>query len=47
MFAVPTGISPVGNDKVSDGDVYDLQGRKMGSQLKKGLYIIGNKKVVK
>ena len=29
-----------------EGEVYDLSGRRVNSQLKKGLYIVGGKKVV-
>lgn len=44
-----TGISAALNDNVENGKyVYDLQGRRMqSSDLKKGLYIVGGKKVVK
>ena len=42
-----TGISQISNPKSQLSNLYDLQGRKVstGSQLKKGLYIINNKKV--
>ncbi len=47
---VITGISAALNDKEkmkNDKAIYDLQGRKVGSQLKKGFYIIdGGKKVI-
>ena len=47
---VITGISDTLNDKgkrINDNAIYDLQGRKVNSQLKKGFYIIdGGKKVI-
>ena len=41
------GIENVnGNGNVNDGAIYDLSGRKVNSQLKKGIYIINGKKVL-
>ena len=43
----PTAITEIGNGKVNTEDaVYDLQGRRI-STLKKGLYIINGRKVIK
>ena len=42
---VTTGISVVGKNNDGTDQVYDLQGRRVGSTAKKGLYIINNKKV--
>ena len=46
---IPSGISDNACERTtSDSGVYDLTGRQMnGSALKKGIYIIGNKKVCK
>lgn len=43
-----TGISAAQNDKqeAADDDWFDLQGRKVNTPLKKGIYIVGKKKVV-
>ena len=53
MYKVETdGIRNV-NDNVNDNGndngnaIYDLSGRKVNSQLKKGIYVVGSKKVVK
>ena len=49
----PTGIESINNEQLinnneqSDGAVYDLSGRKVNSQLKKGLYIQNGKKFIK
>ena len=44
------GIAKVTGQKQADGVIYDLQGRKVGTnpsaQLKKGIYIIGGKKAI-
>ena len=43
---VISGISDTLNDKgkrINDNAIYDLQGRKVNSQLKKGLYIVGGR----
>jgi len=43
-----TGISEIGNSKSPNGKYYDLQGRSVdSSQLKKGLYIVNGKMVIK
>lgn len=48
-----TGIESINNEQLinnneqSDGAVYDLSGRKVNSQLKKGLYIQNGKKFIK
>ena len=45
---IPTGIETVDNGQwIKDNVVYDLQGRKINNNAKKGLYIINGKKVVK
>ncbi|MBR1469257.1 MAG: glycoside hydrolase family 16 protein [Prevotella sp.] len=43
-----TGISDVTENRMQNGDTYDLQGRKMNrnAQLPKGMYIMNGKKVV-
>lgn len=47
VFGETTGIHTIENGERRTGDeVYDLSGRKINSQLKKGLYIINNKKAV-
>ncbi|MBR1399975.1 MAG: glycosyl hydrolase 53 family protein [Prevotella sp.] len=43
-----TGIADIRTDKSSDRTIYDLQGRRMGSDihgLRPGIYIVGKKKV--
>jgi hypothetical protein len=44
------GIVKVTEQKQANGVIYDLQGRKVGtnlsSQLKKGIYIIGGRKAI-
>jgi hypothetical protein len=42
---MPDAIEDV-NVNVNTRDVYDLTGRKVNSQLKKGIYIVGGKKVL-
>ena len=42
-----TGISTMKNEGAMNNAIYDLQGRKVNSQLKSGLYIMNGKKVVK
>ena len=44
-----TGIDRMGKDVMNVNGVYDLQGRKLSplTSLKKGIYIINGKKVVK
>ena len=37
----------IGVNEVSDDTIYDLSGRKVGSTLKKGVYIKNGQKVVK
>ena len=45
---IATGIETVDNGQwIKDNVVYDLQGRKINNNAKKGLYIINGKKVVK
>jgi hypothetical protein len=34
------------NDNANVRDIYDLTGRKVNSQLKKGIYIVGGKKIL-
>ena len=47
MYKVDTdGIGNV-NDNGNGNEIYDLSGRKVNSQLKKGIYILNGKKVVK
>ena len=46
IFGETTGISQMKNGEWIMDNSYDLQGRKVNSQQKKGLYIINNKKVV-
>ena len=42
------GIGNVnGNGNINNGAIYDLSGRRINAQLKKGIYIINGKKVVK
>jgi GH35 family endo-1,4-beta-xylanase len=41
IYAVETDKKGIGNDKV-----YDLQGRRMNGQLRKGLYIVNGKKII-
>ena len=44
----PSGISGIAADAVSTGKAYDLQGRKVNVQTaRKGVYVVGGKKVVK
>lgn len=44
---VGTGIETIGNRQlITDNVVYDLQGRRINNNAKKGLYIINGKKVV-
>ena len=43
-----TGISEIDNKPSTvNSHIYDLQGRRINSQLKKGIYIINGKKIVK
>ena len=44
--ATSTGINTISSDS-QNGEAYSLQGVKMGKNLKKGIYIINGKKVVK
>ena len=39
-----TAIAGVETEKVNNGDAYDLNGRKMNGQMKKGIYVIGGEK---
>ncbi len=47
----PTAIQDVNNKMaVGKGDVFDLQGRKVGSfdsSLRKGIYIVNGKKIIR
>ena len=40
------GINNLTTRPANDGNVYDLQGRKVNTLNKKGIYIIGGRKVV-
>lgn len=45
-----TGISDIGKDKTAEGRIYTLDGRYVGKNsgsLPHGIYIVGNKKIVK
>ena len=47
LFDENTGIKTTDNSQLGNGDsVYDLQGRNLHGQLKKGLYIVNGKKVI-
>ena len=41
-----TGIEAVRRSTVSDGSIYDLQGRKLSGPLKSGIYIRNGRKYV-
>ena len=44
---LPTGITSIHNSQsVNDDSVYDLQGRKVNGNQKKGMYIVNGRKVV-
>ena len=44
----PSGIATVGtSDNVGNAPVYDLQGRRINGQSPKGIYIVGDKKVLR
>ena len=42
----PTSIAEISNIKSETSNLYDLQGRKVNAQMKKGLYIIEGKKAI-
>ena len=44
---VNDNVNDNGNDNGNGNGIYDLSGRKVNSQLKKGIYVVGSKKVVK
>ena len=45
---ITTGIELIDNSKLNENAVYDLQGRRVvGAEAKRGLYIIGGKKVLR
>ena len=49
-FSNPSAIAPVTFGEKTNAEIYDLQGRRLGTaveSLPKGLYIIGGKKIVK
>ena len=43
---LPSGISTIQNDVKSDGPLFDLQGQRITTPLRKGIYIKGGKKIV-
>jgi hypothetical protein len=48
----PARVSLISHDRANGGTVYDLQGRRvkpegLGSALKKGIYIVNGRKVMK
>jgi len=47
MYKVDTDglMAPV--DNIKDSPIYNLNGQKINSQVKKGIYIVGNRKVIK
>ena len=47
MYKVDTDglMAPI--DNIKESPIYNLNGQKINSQLRKGIYIVGNKKVVK
>ena len=43
---LPSGISTIQNDVKSNGPLFDLQGQRVTTPLRKGIYIKGGKKIV-
>lgn len=41
-----TAIAGVKSEKVATGDTYDLNGRKVNGQMKKGIYVVGGEKIL-
>jgi hypothetical protein len=42
----PTAIDSIATDNAGDNVIYDLQGRRVTTPAKKGMYIVNGKKVV-